>query len=507
MISLKICRRFLSQRLATYNISNAFINNEWNEEQEKFNVYSPHNKELIGNVTKCNVVDAKQAIVAAKDAFHLFKVNSTIRERCKMLSDLNELIIKHCDDLSYIISLETGKAMTESIAEVYYSASFLEYYSQITRSSYGTIIDMNDNTKRGYLQRQPIGIAGIISPWNFPAAMITRKLAACIAAGCSCVIKPSEETPYSALFIASLIKQLKWPKGLVNVITTDRDGCVEIGKELCSNEMISAISFTGSTQVGKELLKLTSSTVKKASMELGGNAPFIVFPSANLNGAVDGLITNKFRCSGQTCIAANRIYVHHSISDKFIELLRKKIGEKVHVGDPFHPSTTMGCLINQKGKAKVIDLALDAVSNGAQLIDGKSFEEYGQDENSLFLPPTILKNVNESMKVYQEEIFGPLISIIQFDSEDDVIVEANSTRYGLAAYVYSENMGQIHRMNSALDYGIIGINATAVSQADGAFGGFKESGLGREGSIYGLDEYSELKYTCIGNLGDHKHLY
>lgn len=473
----------------------AYVNGQWvsAENGKTFNVINPSNGEIIGEVADCNSADTLKAIQAARTAFETWR-NTTNKERSKYLRKLFELQTKYQDDLAKILTLEMGKPLKEAETEIIYGSSFWEWFSEEARRIYGDVVPSPVSSKEMLFLRQPIGVAGLITPWNFPNAMITRKAGAALATGCTIIIKPSEDTPYSALAIAQLADEAGLPPGVLNVLPVSRKHTADVGETLCKSTLVDTISFTGSTAVGKILLEQAASTVKRMSMELGGNAAFIVFKSANIDKAISGVMASKFRCSGQTCVCTNRILVHEDVYNEFIKKLSLAMTKELKVGDGFDPETTLGPLINSKGVVKVEEHIKDAASKGAKIILG------GKSLGGNFVEPTLISEVKPNMLVCTEETFGPLAAVIKFKTEEEAISIANSTRLGLAGYFYTEDISQAWRVAKKLEVGMVGINEGLISAAEGAFGGIKESGLGREGSHYGVDEFINIKYVCFGGL-------
>lgn len=470
--------------------SQCFIQNNWinSEEDKTIEVINPATNELIGTIPHLSENQINQAITAAYTALDSWK-NISATERTSFLKKWLQLIEKHAHDIACIIVLEQGKPYTEALGEVHYAASYIEYYQEEIKRISGDILPSPFPDSRVFVIKQAIGVVGIISPWNFPIAMMVRKLAPALAAGCTCVIKPDEKTPLSALAIIALAEEAGIPSGVINVITGNPS---EIGKLLCESSLVRKISFTGSTRVGKILMQQSADTVKKLSLELGGNAPFIVFEDADLDKAVEGLILAKFRNGGQTCVCANRIFVHASILDAFTEKLHAKV-KALKVGNGFDKSD-IGPLINQQAMDKIQHLIADACSKGAKVSVGGKVHQLGGN----FFEPTILSQVDKSMQIFNDEIFGPIASLISFTETEEVIAMANDTKQGLASYFYSNDMSKIWKVAEALEYGMVGINRGAISSAWIPFGGVKESGMGREGSKYGIEEYLETKYICLG---------
>ncbi len=462
----------------------SFINGEWVESSKKIDVYNPSNNNLIGNLCDVGEKGAELAVSAAYDAFLIWS-NKTSDFRSNILKKWYNLIIKNRNDLAKIVTLETGKPLSESLVEVDYGSSFIEWFAEQSKRIKGSILSSVDDNKKMLIVKQPVGVVSAITPWNFPVAMVTRKAAAAIAAGCTVVLKPSELTPISCLKLAELSLEAGLPKGVFNIVT----GMPKpIGKILSTHKKIRKITFTGSTKVGKYLMKNASDTVKSVSMELGGNAPFIIFEDSNINKAIEGLIAAKFRNAGQTCISANRIFVHKKILNSFCRKLKIRIG-KLKIGDGFKDSD-IGPLISENAVLKVEKHIDDALTKGAKLDIGGNRHKKGK----LFFQPTILLNVLSHMDVFSEENFGPIIPIIDFDSDEEVIELANKTQYGLAAYFFTTNASRIWTMTKSLDYGMFGINTGKISTYLNPFGGLKESGIGREGSDEGLEPFLEKKF-------------
>ena len=404
-----------------------------------------------------------------------------------------DLVIQNTQDLATLMTLEQGKPLVEAAGEVAYGASFIEWFAEEAKRVAGSIPSTTWSDKRLIVMKQPIGVCVAITPWNFPIAMITRKIAPAMAAGCTIVIKPAELTPLSALALAELAQRAGVPAGVVNILTADADQSIAIGKTLCASPVVRHLSFTGSTEVGRILMAQCAPTVKKLALELGGHAPFIVFEDADIDAAVSGAMASKYRNSGQTCVCANRFYVHKNVLDQFVEKFAKAI-QVIKVGNGMEAGTTQGPLIEQAALEKVEKHVADALSKGAKLISGGKRSSLG----GTFYEPTILSNVTNDMLITYEETFGPVAPIIAFESDEEAIRLANNSQFGLASYFYSRDIGRIWKAAEALEYGIVGVNSGIISNEVGPFGGVKQSGLGREGSIYGMDEYLELKYVCLG---------
>ncbi|EKM59869.1 uncharacterized protein PHACADRAFT_250643 [Phanerochaete carnosa HHB-10118-sp] len=473
----------------------ALINGQWvdAEDGKKFSVTNPATSEELGQVADLGIAQTKQAIEAASAAFKTWS-KTTSKERHDILMKFYYLMKAHHDDLSRLITLENGKPLKEAKGENDYSSSFLEWFAGEAVRTYGDVIPSPFPTTRNVVIKQPIGVGSIMTPWNFPSAMITRKLGAALAAGCTAVIKPPAETPYTCLALIELANRAGVPPGVINVVTTNAN-IAEVGREMCENPIVKKVSFTGSTPVAKLLYKYAAGTLKKISIEAGGNAPFIVFDDADVDAAVEGAIACKFRHTGQTCVCANRIYVQSSVYADFASKLAEKVAA-FRVGDGFDEETTHGPLIHLRAVEKVKKHVDDAVSRGAQLVHGgKRLEGAGS-----FFAPTILADVPQDALVCTEETFGPLAALVKFETEEEVIKLANDTPVGLAGYFYSRDIGRVWRVAEALEVGMVGTNTGAISQAVIPFGGVKESGLGREGSKYGVEEYLNIKYIAFGGL-------
>lgn len=413
-----------------------------------------------------------------------------------MLRKWYDLMIQNKEELAKIITAESGKPLDEARGEVLYSALFVEWFSEEARRVYGDIIQTPARDKRGLVIKQPIGVAAIITPWNFPSAMITRKVGAALAAGCTVVVKPSENTPFSALALAQLANQAGIPAGVYNVIPCSRNKAQEVGQALCTDPLVSKISFTGSTKTGKVLLHHAADSVKRVSVELGGLAAFIVFDSANVDLAVAGAMASKFRNTGQTCVCTNRFLVQRGIHDLFVSKLAEAMKARLRVGNGFDERTTQGPLIDQNAVEKVERHVMDAVSKGATVVVGGNRHQFGKN----FFEPTLLTSITTDMLCFSEETFGPVAPVLQFDKEEQAIEIANATDVGLAGYFYTQDPAQIWRVAERLEVGMVGVNEGLISSVECPFGGVKQSGLGREGSKYGIDEYLEIKYMCYGGL-------
>ena len=470
----------------------AFINGAWVKSANTFAVTNPATGEEIAQVSNLESKDAELAIQAAESAFQEWK-SKTAKERASVMRKWFDLVIQNTQDLATLMTLEQGKPLVEAAGEVAYGASFIEWFAEEAKRVAGSIPSTTWSDKRLIVMKQPIGVCVAITPWNFPIAMITRKIAPAMAAGCTIVIKPAELTPLSALALAELAQRAGVPAGVVNILTADADQSIAIGKTLCASPVVRHLSFTGSTEVGRILMAQCAPTVKKLALELGGHAPFIVFEDADIDAAVSGAMASKYRNSGQTCVCANRFYVHKNVLDQFVEKFAKAI-QVIKVGNGMEAGTTQGPLIEQAALEKVEKHVADALSKGAKLISGGKRSSLG----GTFYEPTILSNVTNDMLITYEETFGPVAPIIAFESDEEAIRLANNSQFGLASYFYSRDIGRIWKAAEALEYGIVGVNSGIISNEVGPFGGVKQSGLGREGSIYGMDEYLELKYVCLG---------
>lgn len=469
----------------------AYINGQFVSSQngKTFTVHNPTNGEKIGEVADLGTEETAQAIEAAAVAQKKWQALLP-KERSVILRKWFELIMQNQEELAQILSLEQGKPLAESRGEIAYGASFIEWFAEEGKRIYGDVLPQDKAGRRLFVTKQPIGVVAAITPWNFPNAMITRKAAPALAAGCTIVIKPAAETPLSALALAQLADQAGIPKGVFNIITSS--DAESVGRELSTNPTVRKLTFTGSTRVGKILMQQSAGTVKKLALELGGNAPAIVFDDADLDTAVEGVFASKFRNGGQTCVCANRIYVQAGIYEQFLAKLSEKVAQ-IKLGSPFEEEVTMGALISERAVEKVESHINDALSLGAELVLGGERHALG----GTFFQPTILKNVTQAMKVAREETFAPLAPIFKFETEEEVIQWANDTEFGLAAYLFSQNIGRIWRVSEQLEYGIVGINEGIISNEIAPFGGWKESGLGREGSKYGIEEFLEIKYLCM----------
>ncbi|MCX7659814.1 NAD-dependent succinate-semialdehyde dehydrogenase [Caldimonas sp.] len=472
--------------------TDALIDGQWVAGTARFAVHDPATGQPLAEVANLGASDAAAAIAAAHAAWPAWRAQ-TAKQRAAVLMKWFQLLHEHAEDLARIMTAEQGKPLAEARGEVLYAASFVEWFAEEARRVYGETIPTTDPTKRYWVLKQPIGVCAAITPWNFPIAMITRKVAPALAAGCPVVIKPAEQTPLSALAAAELAQRAGMPPGVLNVVTGDSAQSIEIGKVLCTSEVVRHLSFTGSTEVGRILMQQCASTVKKLSLELGGNAPFIVFDDADLDSAVEGAVASKYRNAGQTCVCANRLYVQDGVYESFVAKLADKV-RGLKLGSGFEPGVHIGPLIDESALAKVEAHVADACAKGARVLTG------GQRVGQRFFAPTVLADVTPEMRCSQEETFGPVAPVLRFKTEDEVVALANATEYGLASYFYSRDIGRIVRVAEALEYGMVGINTGLISVAEVPFGGVKQSGLGREGSHHGIDEYLEVKYLCLGDL-------
>jgi len=473
--------------------SQCYLDGQWVDADGKksFSVDNPATGEVLGTVPDMGTAETRRAIEAADKAWPAWRVK-TAKERAVILRKWFELMMANQDDLAVILTAEQGKPLAEAKGEIAYGASFIEWFAEEGKRVYGDVIPQHQSDKRILVLKQPIGVAAMITPWNFPNAMITRKAGPALAAGCTVVLKPAGATPFSALALAELAERAGIPKGVFNVITGDSKA---IGGELCANPTVRKLSFTGSTEIGRVLMRQSADTVKKLSLELGGNAPFIVFDDADIDAAVEGAIASKYRNAGQTCVCANRIYVQDSVYDKFAAKLAEKVkGFKVGAGN--EPGVVIGPLIDAQGLAKVEEHVADATGKGAKVMLGGKRHSRG----GLFFEPTILTGVTQAMRVSREETFGPVAPLFRFKTDADAIAMANDTEFGLAGYFYARDMGRIWRVAEAMETGMVCVNSGILSNEIAPFGGIKQSGLGREGSKYGIDEYLEIKYVMLGGI-------
>lgn len=470
----------------------AFVNGAWVTGEGSFDVHDPATGKTIASVANLNQQAAGVAIDAANKAWPLWR-DKTAKERAAILMEWYRLQMLHADDLARIMTAEQGKPLAEAKGEVAYGASFVEWFAEEGRRIYGETIPSTDQNRRLLVLKQAIGVCAAITPWNFPIAMITRKVAPALAAGCTVVIKPAEQTPLSALALAELAHRAGMPPGVLNVLTADSQRSIEIGKLLCSSDTVRHLSFTGSTEVGRILAAQCAPTIKKISLELGGNAPFIVFDDADIDSAVEGAMISKYRNAGQTCVCANRFYVQESVVDQFVEKFAAK-AKAIRVGNGFESGIQQGPMIDEQALEKIELHVSDALSKGAKLVTG------GQRVGERAYQPTVLSHVTGDMLCAREETFGPVAPVFSFKTEEEAIALANNTEFGLASYFYSRDIGRIFRVGEALEYGMVGINTGLISTAEAPFGGVKQSGLGREGSHHGIEDYVEIKYLCLGDI-------
>ncbi|MHA6879966.1 NAD-dependent succinate-semialdehyde dehydrogenase [Ralstonia pseudosolanacearum] len=475
----------------------AFLAGTWADADDggTRDVTDPATGRVIGTVPAMGAAETRRAIEAAQAAQRAWR-KVTARERAKILRKLADLMLEHQQDLARILTAEQGKPLPEATGEITYAASFIEWFAEEARRVYGDTIPAPQGDRRIVVNKEPIGVTAAITPWNFPIAMMTRKVGPALAAGCAMVVKPALETPYSALAFAELAARAGVPAGLLSIVTGDAQG---IGGELTANPVVRKLSFTGSTAVGRLLMRQCADDVKKLSLELGGNAPFIVFDDADLDAAVEGAMVAKYRNAGQTCVCANRFYVQRGIYDAFAARLSEAV-RALRVGNGTEPGVQQGPLIHQRAMDKVRAHVDDAVAGGARvLVGGKPHALSAQ--GGAFFEPTVIVDARPGMLVAHEETFGPLAALIPFDTEDEAVAAANDTEFGLAAYFYTRDLGRAWRVSEALESGMVGVNTGLISTAEAPFGGVKQSGLGREGSKYGIDEYLEIKYVCMAGLG------
>jgi succinate-semialdehyde dehydrogenase/glutarate-semialdehyde dehydrogenase len=470
-----------------------YINGQWLDAADggTFPVNNPATGEVIGTVPRMGAAETRSAIEAANAAFPAWRAR-TAAERSKILHRWYELLLENKEDLAILMTAEQGKPLAESRGEITYAASFIEWFAEEGKRVYGDTIPTYQNDKRIVVIKEPIGVCAAITPWNFPAAMITRKAGPALAVGCTMILKPASQTPYSALALAVLAERAGIPVGVFNVVTGASGA---IGNELTANPIVRKLTFTGSTEIGKLLMQQCAGTVKKVAMELGGNAPFIVFADADLDAAVEGAIASKYRNTGQTCVCTNRFLVQAGVYDAFTEKLSVAVG-RLKVGDGLKGETQQGPLIDMKAVEKVEEHIADAVAKGARIVTGGQRHELGGS----FFQPTVLADVTPAMAVAREETFGPVAPLFRFTTDEEAVSMANDTEFGLASYFYSRDIGRVWRIAEALEYGIVGINTGLISSAVAPFGGVKESGVGREGSRYGVDDFLEIKYLCMGGI-------
>jgi len=472
--------------------TDALINGQWVQGGNRFDVHDPATGEKLVDVANLGTTEAEAAIAAANAAWPAWR-NKTGKERSIILRKWFDLLMANVDDLGRLMTAEQGKPFAEAKGEVVYGASFVEWYAEEAKRVNGETLPQFDNNRRLMVLRQPIGVCAAITPWNFPLAMITRKVAPALAAGCPVVIKPAELTPLTALAAAELALRAGIPAGVLNVLTADSSNSVAIGKVLCDSDVVRHLSFTGSTEVGRILMAQSAPSVKKLALELGGNAPFIVFDDADIDSAVEGAMASKYRNAGQTCVCANRIYVQDAVYDEFVQKFAHKV-KALKVGNGFDEGVMQGPLIEPAAIEKVERHVRDALSKGGKLLTG------GHKMDGQFFQPTVIAEARADMLCAKEETFGPFAPVFRFKHEQEAIDAANHTEFGLASYFYSRDVGRIFRVSEALEYGMVGINVGIIATEHVPFGGVKQSGLGREGSHHGMDEYLELKYLCIGDI-------
>lgn len=473
--------------------SQAYIDGAWVDADngETLAVTNPADGSTIVEIARCGSAETRRAIDAAHIAQRSWR-RTTAKERALLLRNWFNLMMATQEDLARILTAEQGKPLAEASGEIAYGANFIEWFAEEAKRIYGDTIPQPSNDKRIVVLKEPVGVVACITPWNFPNAMLTRKVGAALASGCTVVCKPATATPLSALAFTELAERAGIPKGVINVVV-GKTG--EIGNELCDNAKVRKLTFTGSTEVGKQLIERCAGTVKRTSMELGGNAPFIVFDDADIDAAIAGCIASKYRNAGQTCVCANRLLVQDGIYDEFTAKLTEAV-KQFKLGDGTEDGVNMGPLIDQKAANDVIEFIDDAVEKGAKVVAGGGLSPLGGS----FVEPTILTDVTTDMRVFREEIFGPVAPIFRFSTEEEAIAMANDTEFGLASYFYARDIGRIWRVSEGLEYGIVGVNEGVISNEMAPFGGMKESGNGREGSKYGLDEYVEVKYLCLGGI-------
>ena len=470
-----------------------YINGAWTgaDSGETIDVTNPATGEKLGTIPKMGGAETRRAIEAANAAFPKWRAK-TAQERSTILRRWSELLLEHQEDLAVLMTAEQGKPLAESRGETVYAASFLEWFAEEAKRIYGDVIPPHQSDKRIVVLKEPIGVCAAITPWNFPSAMITRKAGPALAAGCTMVVKPATATPYSALALAELARRAGVPDGVFSVVTGSAAG---IGGEMTANPIVRKLTFTGSTEIGKKLMAECAGTVKKVSMELGGNAPFIVFDDADIDAAVEGALISKYRNTGQTCVCTNRFLIQDGVYDRFTEKLARAVAD-MKVGDGLKGETQQGPLIDMKAVEKVEEHIQDALAGGARVVTGGKRHALGGS----FFEPTVLADVKPGMLVAKEETFGPLAPLFRFKTEEEAIQMANDTEFGLAAYFYSQDVSRVWRVAEAIEYGIVGINTGLISTTVAPFGGVKESGIGREGSKYGIEDFLEVKYLCIGGV-------
>ena len=472
--------------------TDALINGQWVSGSSRFDVLDPSNGHKLVDVANLGAADADEAIAAANAAWPAWKAK-TAKERSIILRKWFDLLMANQEDLGRIMTAEQGKPFGEAKGEVAYGASFVEWFAEEAKRVNGETLPQFDNNRRLMVIKQPIGVCAAITPWNFPLAMITRKVAPALAAGCTVIIKPAELTPLTALAAAELAMRAGIPAGVLNMLSADADNSIAIGKVICASDVVRHLSFTGSTEVGRILIRQCADTVKKLSLELGGNAPFIVFDDADIDSAVEGALASTYRNAGQTCVCANRFYVQEGVYDAFVAKFTAKV-RAMKVGNGFEEGVMQGPLIEDAAIAKVKRHVADAIAKGGKVETG------GNALTGQFFEPTVISGATADMLCAKEETFGPFAPVFQFKTEQEAVDAANNTEFGLASYFYSRDIGRIHRVGEALEYGMVGINVGILATEHVPFGGVKQSGLGREGSHFGMDDYVEIKYLCIGDI-------
>ena len=476
--------------------TDALINGQWLKGSSRFDVHDPSTGKKLTDVANLGTADASTAIDAANAAWPAWR-NKTAKERCTILRKWFDLLMANQEDLARILTAEQGKPFAEAKGEIAYGASFVEWFAEEAKRVNGETLPQFDNNRRLMVLKQPIGVCAAITPWNFPLAMITRKVAPALAAGCPVVIKPAELTPLTALAAAELAVRAGIPAGVLNVLTADSSNSIAVGKVFCASDVVRHISFTGSTEVGRILMAQSAPSVKKLSLELGGNAPFIVFDDADVDSAVEGAMASKYRNAGQTCVCANRIYVQDGVYDEFVKKFSAKV-KTLKVGNGFEEGVSQGPLIEDAAVEKVERHVKDALAKGGKLQVG------GNKLSGQFFEPTVISEASADMLCAKEETFGPFAPVFRFHHEQEAVDAANNTEFGLASYFYSRDIGRIYRVSEALEYGMVGINVGIIATEHVPFGGVKHSGLGREGSQHGMEEYLEMKYLCIGDILNQK---
>ncbi len=471
----------------------AYLDGAWldADSRGRFDVDNPGDGSLVGSVPDMGTAEARRAIAAAEAALPAWRALPA-KERSRIVRKWYDLIVANADDLALILTTEQGKPLAEAKGEILYGASFVEWFAEEAKRIYGDTIPSPTNDRRLIVLKQPIGVCAAITPWNFPNAMITRKMAPGLAVGCTFVLKPAEQTPFSALALAELAERAGFPKGVINIVTGD---AAAIGQEMCASPIVKKVTFTGSTEVGRILMRQSADTVKKLSLELGGNAPFIVFDDADLDAAADGAMASKYRNAGQTCVCANRIYVQEGVYDAFAAKLAERM-KGLKVGKGTEAGVNLGPLIDEQGMAKVEEHVADAVAKGAKVVVGGRRSSLG----GRFYEPTLLTNVTPAMKVSREETFGPVAPLFRFKDEAEALKLANNTEFGLAGYFYARDVGRVFRVAEGMETGMVGVNVGILANEVAPFGGVKQSGLGREGSKYGVEDFLEIKYVCLGGI-------